>query len=56
MDATLATWQDVKRYLLVELALAERDSKNAGIFFPSVFPNWSAMVPVVPSGDRENWE
>ena len=42
---------------LVELALAERDSKSAGVFFFSrVFPKWSAMLPGVPSGDRGNWD
>ena len=36
---------------LVELALAERDSKNAGVFFL-----WDLVCrPHVPSGDRGNW-
>ena len=38
---------------LVELALAERDSKNAGVFF---FFLWDLVCrPHVPSGDRGNW-
>ena len=43
---------------LVELALAECHSKNAGvsIFFSLlVGTNWEAMLPGVPSGDRGNW-
>ena len=37
---------------LVELALAERDSKNAGVFFFL----WDLVCrPHVPSGDRGNW-
>ena len=42
--------------LLVELALAERDSKNAGVFFFVCLPEWSAMVPGVPSGNRGTWD
>ena len=39
--------------LLIELALAERDSKNAGNFF---FRRSSPDCrPRVPSGDRGNW-
>ena len=43
---------------LVELALAERDSKNAGVFFVlfCFFFLWDLVCrPHVPSGDRGNW-
>ena len=41
--------------LLVELALEERDSKNAGVSF-SFFFVWDLNCrPGVPSGDRGNW-
>ena len=33
--SSVTGWQEL---FLVELALAELDSKNAGVFFPSVFP------------------
>ena len=48
------TWRSEKLgYFLLELALAELDSKNAGrFFFRGSVPKWSAMVPGVPSGDR----
>ena len=42
--------------LLVELALAERDSKNAGVSFSFIFFVWDLNCrPGVPSGDRGNW-
>ena len=41
--------------LLVELALEERNSKNAGVSF-SFFFGWDLNCrPDVPSGDRGNW-
>ena len=42
---------------LVELALAERDSKNAGVSFFLLFCRWDlGWRPRVPSGDRGNWD
>ena len=37
------------------LALAERDSKNATIFFLSVRREKGGMLPGVPNGDRGDW-
>ena len=37
------------------LALAERDSKNATVFFLSVRREKGGMLPRVPNGDRGNW-
>ena len=46
---------DLFQLFLVELALAERDSKNAGISF-FFFCQWDLVCrPLVPSGDRGNW-
>ena len=47
-------------YSLIELAVAERDSKNAGVsfsfpFFSSVLPKKGGIFPGVLSGDRGNW-
>ena len=46
-------------FLLVELALAERDFKNAGLSFLSIFfsvvPKWYPILPGVPSRDRGKW-
>ena len=39
-------------FYLVELALAERDSENAGVFFRV---SVHFRVPGVLSGDRGNW-
>ena len=50
-------WTLVYCLLLVGLALAERDSKNAGIsFFLFFFCQWDLVCrPRVPSGDHGNW-
>ena len=48
---------DLFQLFLVELALAERDSKNAGLsFFLCFFFQWDLVCrPRVPSGDHGNW-
>ena len=46
----------VSFWLLVELVWQSETLKMHAFFvFSSVFLNWSAMVPGVPSGDRGNW-
>ena len=42
--------------LLVELALEERDSKNAGVSFSFLFVWDLNCRPGVLSGDRGNWD
>ena len=49
---------DLFQLFLVKLALAERDSKNAGLsfFLFFCFCQWDLVCrPRVPSGDHGNW-
>ena len=48
-------WFKFYYYLLGELALAEQDSKNAGVSCFFLMCRSQAMLPGIPSRDRENW-